>query len=154
MAARLDSVCKYICERGGWRLSNLQLQKILYMAQMYFMGLNEGARLVDTRFEAWNYGPVSPTLYHKVKAFGSDPIKDVFFEARNFSKDDERRLVLNEVCDDLLSKRPGELVNITHWDSGAWAKHYVPDARGIEIPDKDIFREYRDRVQQFGNKAA
>jgi uncharacterized phage-associated protein len=148
MAARLDSVCKYICERGQWRVTNLQLQKLLYMAQMLHMGRNHGERLVAADFEAWDYGPVTPSLYHKVKMFGNAPVEDVFFEARNFKQDDYRRKILDEVCDNLLHKRPGELVDITHWSEGAWAKHYVPGSRYISIPDDDIAVEYHARLQR------
>lgn len=146
MAARLDSVAKYICEKGRWRLSNLQLQKIIYMAQMVYMGQNAGRRLVDADFEAWDYGPVEPTLYRRVRMFGSSPIGDVFYEALPFNEKDPRRSVLDEVCEELVKLRPGELVDITHWPEGAWAKNYVPGARGIQIPDTDIFEEYNKRV--------
>ncbi len=146
MAARLESVAKFICERGRWRVTNLQLQKLIYMAQMMYLG-RHGARLADADFEAWDYGPVEPELYHKVKMFGSEPIEDVFLHARRFADDDPRRKTLIEVCDSLLRKRPGELVDITHWSGGAWAKHYVPGSRGISIPDRDITREYRDRLK-------
>jgi len=146
MAARLDSVGKFICERGSWRVSNLQLQKIMYMSQMVYMGRNNGDRLVDCDFEAWDYGPVSPDLYRSAKMFGSAPVRDIFFAARHFGGSDRRKDVLLEVCDELLKMRPGDLVNITHWPGGAWAKHYVPGARGIPIPDSAIFAEYRARV--------
>jgi uncharacterized phage-associated protein len=152
MPARLDTVSKYICERSGWRTSNLQLQKILYMAQMYYMGQHEGRRLVDTGFEAWDYGPVSPALYHRVKDFGSSPVQDVFTRARVFRDDDDRKAALDEVCAGLLKKRPGELVDLTHWEDGAWARHYLPGVKGIPIPDRDIYREYNDRVAAFGDK--
>lgn len=148
MAARLDSVCRYICEKGGWKVSNLQLQKILYMAQMVHMGRNAGSRLVDADFEAWDYGPVEPSLYRKVRKFGAGAIQNVFTEARRFKQDDPRRAVLDEVCDVLLKKSPGALVNITHWQGGAWAKHYVPGHLGISIPDEDIAAEYRDRIER------
>jgi uncharacterized phage-associated protein len=152
MTARLDSVCKFICEQGDWKVSNLQLQKIFYMAQMYHMGQNNGARLVDTEFQAWDYGPVCPTLYRKAKAFGSNHLKDIFFDARTFRDTDSRKKLLVEVCKDLLKKPPGALVEITHWEEGAWAKHYVPKTMGIPIPDADIIQEYNDRVQRFGNR--
>ncbi|MGU3388536.1 Panacea domain-containing protein [Methylobacterium sp. D53M] len=123
------------------------MQKLLYLAQMIHMGRNEGERLVDASFEAWDYGPVEPELYGKVRMFGSKPISNVFFEARRFKEDDERRIFLEEICRDLLPKRAGELVEITHWEGGAWAKHYVPGARGVTIPDRDIAREYGDRIR-------
>lgn len=145
MSARLDSVCKYICERSGWRVSNLQLQKLLYLAQMIHMGRHGGVRLADAQFEAWDYGPVGPRLYQKAKVFGSDNIQDVFYDARTFRAGDPRCNVMNDVCDRFANMSAGDLVEITHWDKGAWAKNYVPKARNIIIPDSDIIREYRAR---------
>jgi len=146
MSARLDSVCKFICEHGDWHVTNLQLQKILYLAQMIYMGHTAGGRLADASFEAWDYGPVEPSVYRKVRMFGSDPISNVFFGARVFSKDDERRRILGGVAKDLLRRRASELVEITHWDKGAWATHYVPGVRGIKIPDSDILAEFNRRI--------
>ena len=145
MTARLDSVSKFICERGEWKVSNLQLQKILYIAQMLHMGKTGGQRLADTGFEAWDYGPVSPKLYRKVRMFGASPIEDVFYDAREFPQADSRRAELVRVCDQLLPLRPGALVELTHSSKGAWAKNYVPGFRGNKIPDTDIIAEYNNR---------
>ncbi len=146
MTARLDSVCKFICEQGNWKVSNLQLQKILYMAQMFYMGRHGGVPLTNATFQAWDYGPVEPSVYKKVRMFGSAPIQDVFYEARPFKEGDERRADLKEVCDALIPMRAGALVDVTHWSGGAWAKNYVPGIRGIEIPNADIAAEYTARL--------
>ena len=54
----------------GWCVSNLKMQKILYLAHLDYMGKNN-ERLVESSFEAWDYGPVQPELYHKLKRFGA-----------------------------------------------------------------------------------
>jgi uncharacterized phage-associated protein len=146
MAARTDSTCKFICQAGDWRVTNLQLQKVLYFAQMCYLGL-EGERLADTAFEAWDYGPVSPRVYRQVRMFGSSPIRDVFFEALPFSESSKRREILADACRDLLPLRPGELVEITHWENGAWAKNYIPGVRGTRIPDAAIIQEFHERIK-------
>jgi uncharacterized phage-associated protein len=145
MAARTDSVCKFICEAGNWNVTNLQLQKILYLTQMYALGLDE-ERLVDTEFEAWDYGPVAPNVYRQVRMFGSSPIKDVFMGARPFSADSKKLEILHDACRYLLPMKPAELVEITHWNEGAWAKNYVPGVRGTKIPDSDIVEEFKVRL--------
>lgn len=145
MAARLESVAKYICEKSDWSVSNLQLQKLMYLAQMIHMGRNDGRRLFDGRFQAWDYGPVEPSLYHRVKMFGSEPVRDVFSNARYFEKSDTRRKVMDDVCKRFLKYSGGDLVEITHWDDGAWAKYYTPRARNVTIPDEAILDEYRAR---------
>jgi len=148
--ARLDTVCKYICEKSSWTMSNLRLQKILYLAQMFYMGRHEGQRLVDTNFQAWDYGPVSPDLYRKAKEFGAEaiPSADIFPNALLFRNEDPRKKTLDDICDKFLSWTPGQLVGVTHWNKGAWAKYYQPGVHGIQIPDKDILGEYRVRQQQ------
>lgn len=154
--ARLDTVCKYICEKSDWTLSNLRLQKILYLAQMFYMGRHNGARLVDANFQAWDFGPVAPALYHKVKDFGARPITEIhedifgdyeetFPEARKFREEDPRKKTLDDICNKFLSWTPGQLVGITHWEKGAWAKYYQPGLYSISIPDADIEGEYSAR---------
>ncbi|KQP93759.1 hypothetical protein ASF60_13915 [Methylobacterium sp. Leaf113] len=128
-------------------MTNLQLQKTLYLAQMTYMGQNDGEPLFEGSFEAWDYGPVEPSLYRKVRMFGSRPVSDVFLDARRFGDDDPRREFLMGICRDLLSKPASELVEITHWEDGAWAKNYVPGARGVQISDEDINQEYHDRLR-------
>lgn len=144
--ARLDTVCKYICEKSSWTLSNLRLQKILYLAQMFYMGRTGGERLADANFQAWDYGPVSPDLYRKAKQFGADAVQpEIFAEARLFHDEDPRKKTLDEICDKFLSWTPGQLVGATHWEKGAWTKYYQPQIHGIAIPDSAILGEYHDR---------
>jgi uncharacterized phage-associated protein len=141
-----------ICEHSSWKMTNLGLQKILYLAQMIFMGENHGARLVDADFEAWDYGPVIPEVYRRVRMFGADPInQDVFFSVPRVANDGLREMSLHNTATFLSNKRPGELVSITHWQNGAWAKNYVPGAHGVIIPDRDILDEYRRRVEPPAN---
>lgn len=145
MAARLESVARYICEKSNWSVSNLQLQKLMYLAQMIYMGRTGGKKLFEGNFQAWDYGPVEPDLYHRLKMFGAAPAQNVFLNALTFDKDDPRRKVMDDVCSRFLKYSGGDLVEITHWDEGAWAKHYVPKARSITIPDEAILDEYKTR---------
>lgn len=137
------SAARFICERGGWDVTNLQLQKILYLAHMVRLGA-AGEPLVDGYFEAWDYGPVEPRVYKCVRSFGSKPIADIFPAEEPIPE-----TVVNEtlapICDSLISKRPSELVAITHWEGGAWAKLYQPGVRGIVIDNQSILDEYRAR---------
>lgn len=138
------SAARYICQRGNWAVTNLALQKILYLAHMVHLG-RTGARLVDTDFEAWDYGPVNREVYRTARMFGDRPIQDVFFVPSTITGSAEEQ-TLGEACDFLLSKRPSELVAMTHWQNGAWAKNYVPGVRAIPIPDADIIAEYHART--------
>lgn len=66
----------------------LTLQKIMYMAHMYNLGINNDP-IVTGHFQAWDYGPVHPEVYHYVKVFGSKPIGDIFRSIKAASKGPE-----------------------------------------------------------------
>jgi uncharacterized phage-associated protein len=117
----------------------------MYLAQMIYMGRTKGRRLFEGAFQAWDYGPVEPSLYQKAKVFGSGPVQDVFTDALGFDDADPRLKVMDDVCERFLKYTAGQLVDITHSEKGAWAKHYTPRARNVTIPDEDIFDEYKKR---------
>ena len=145
MPVRTHAAARFICRRGDWQVTNLALQKILYMAHMAHYG-RTGHRLITRPFEAWEYGPVEPKLYRHVRAFGADAIKDVF-SAEESIKGTPEAETLAEACDALLKLRPAQLVAMTHRKGYAWDRNYVPGARGIVIPNADILDEYRLRTE-------
>lgn len=145
MSISSATAARYTCKMSGWSLTNLKLQKILYIAHMVFAGKNGGALLIDEPFEAWDFGPVLPSLYHRVKIFGNSPIKDVFPDA-DYIEGKPEGLHLTQACEHLAQKSAGDLIAITHWKYGAWAKHYRKGVHGIKIPLEDIVREYELRV--------
>ena len=130
---------KKACRRTGWRLSNLELQKILYLAQLRYKRANRGGRLFSALFEAWDYGPVIPEVYHKAKAFGSDPVQNVFHGVKDEQHPLDKDLFAS--VDLLKSSSPAHLVGMTHRSKGAWATFYRPGIRGVIIPDSAIDRE-------------
>lgn len=141
MTVPVFSAAKRLAKRSGWTLSNLELQKILYLAHMFHMG-RTGEPLVYGQFEAWDYGPVHPDLYHRVKVFGSDPVEDIFFDAEEPSEGSAERSILDEAYDNLGKAGAGRLVNATHRPGGAWDVNYIPGQRHCVIPNEDILSEY------------
>lgn len=152
MAVPALAAAKRICEQSGWSLSNLELQKILYVAHMFHLG-RHAESLVSGHFEAWDYGPVHPTVYHKAKIFGSSPVENIFHSVRD-SMGDEEAKTLDEATDALSDHRPGRLVAITHWEKGAWARNYSPGNRGHVISNEDILEEYRERESALKQRQA
>jgi uncharacterized phage-associated protein len=145
MAVSAVAAARLVCEIRDWQVSNLMLQKILYVAQMVHLG-RHGMPLLFESFEAWDYGPVLPEIYRQLSMFGSLPVKDVFKQARPLPATDERK-TLGEVVPFLARFTPGELVGLTHCPGGAWATFYRPKTRGIVIPNQAIATEFRARQQ-------
>lgn len=132
-----------ICDLGAWRISNLTLQKILFIMHLLYMGKNNGEPLVNDTFEAWAYGPVIPRLYHEAKYFGAEPVEDIIFKKEH--KVNFKGMGFIREKEKILSIEPYHLVSITHRNDGAWAKHYKPGRKGIMIPNESIMEEYRKR---------
>lgn len=148
MTVPVNDAAQYLCRQSGWRLSNLQLQKILYIADMNLAGQGHG-RLVDEDFEAWDYGPVLPSLYHKCKAFGSKSVPPVFWGATDITGSPEAAII-DMAWENLRSVTPGQLVETTHSTLGAWVRRYVPGAKQIKIFTQDMIDEYARRTHQTG----
>lgn len=138
----------FICRQSGWTTTQLAVQKILYLAHMVHLGRHH-VPLVHGQFQAWDYGPVHPVLYRRVKAFGAKPIPNVFHGRPDVPEQEAN--TLREACSELLDKTPAQLVRNTHWPDGAWAACYVPGARNVPIPNSAIIDEYEKRV---GRQAA
>lgn len=146
MTVSAYDAAKFLCEESGWRLSNLQLQKILYLADMNFVG-QTGERLVDEDFQAWDYGPVVESVYHHCKAFGKKPVPDVFWGAKDISETQEAKMLVRAL-ENLKSRQPYELVSITHSQLGAWIMRYSGGVRQITISTQDMIDEYQRRRNQ------
>ena len=136
-----DAVAQYVCKLGEWKISNLELQKLLYIINLLHVGL-KGDRLIVEDFEAWDYGPVVRSIYDKCKKFGGDNIwKATFDDVCEGELTDEDKEFIEHYFKQLKDKTPAELIGITHRSNGGWAKNYVPRAN-IVIPQQDILEEF------------
>jgi len=147
MTSSAMSVAKVFCEMAEWQLTNLEIQKLLYLAQMIHLG-EHGLKspLFRNAIEAWDLGPVVPAVYHKIKMFGSERVGNVFRATPNI-EDDEDSQSIKMTYDVTRGKSASQLVAITHWEKGAWSKNYRPKMRGVVIPNEDILSEYNDRFE-------
>ena len=138
-----------ICLLGNYSVTNLRLQKVLYVAQMFHLGRSGGTPLFVSDFEAWNYGPVEPELYRFVKDFGNQPISASKFQDHvTYSNQDDEFEFLKEIHDILSDKTSAQLVALTHRQNGAWAKNYRRGERGVVISKEDMLSEYKEIYQK------
>lgn len=140
-----------LAELSGWTLTNLQLQKLLYLAQMFHLG-ETGEAMFPEDFEAWKLGPVQPQVYSRAKMYGARPIENLFTPDR--VTEPTAREVLSRIHRDLGGLPGWKLVEITHWGKGAWAANYDGHDRGSTISKSDILAEYRERFQRAVERRA
>ena len=100
-------------------VTNLSLNKLLYFAQGHYLA-QTGELLFEDDVEAWNYGPVVPTVYHWCKAFGSAPIICVD-DMRIEEPDKFETAVLNDVIREYGKYSASYLVALSHADGSPWS---------------------------------
>ncbi len=140
------SAAKWFCNKSGWTLSNLELQKMIYLAHMFYMGKHDKHEpLIGGVFQAWDYGPVNPELYHQLKDFGPDFVTP---DALSFSPDIPESHNGIKDCNIVINQIPrNRLVAITHWEHGAWRKIYRPGIHHLVIPNEEIVKEWEKREE-------
>ena len=140
---------------SDWSLTNLELQRMLYISNMLYLGKYEKP-LVEGCFQARIYGPVHVQLYEKVKEYGLSPIPSISFELGFLDK--RLNKILNKVRDLDNSKHKNEieildkvikmfpnrgfpLAEATHHENSAWRSKYVSN-KNVIIDKSDMIKEY------------
>lgn len=145
MAITSAMAMRRLCELSNWSLTNLEVQKLLYFAQMIALGRSGGTEpLTYEHFQAWDLGPVLPSVYQRAKIFGNKPIRPFLFDGRGEVPEFED--VLQETFKTFGHLTSSQLVAETHWKDGAWSEYYSAGSRGVEIPNEAIFEEFRKRA--------
>ena len=111
-----------IAKRKGLSLSNLQLQKLVYIAHGYMLGWQNKA-LISDNVEAWNYGPVISSVYHGFKHFGDSKIEvdpNVDNIKTNLDSDGLAIQVIDGVLNLYGHLDAMHLVNLTHQPDTPW----------------------------------
>lgn len=111
-------------------LTNLQIQKLVYLAHGHFLRAT-GKQLCNEQFEAWDFGPVSRTLYNSLKKYGDglilqrieafDPIK-VSMKAIPLVSDPIASSIIGKVFDVYGSWSAFDLVELTHSFGSPWSR--------------------------------
>lgn len=134
----------------GRQTTQIELQKLLFFAhESYLLRLRR--RLVVGYFEAWQYGPVHPTIYRAFSDAKGSPITNRA-AARNIHtgqaepvdplKDEEAMAHVRDVVMTLVGLNAGQLIELSHVKGGPWhstvesAKYSV--ALGLRITDDVI----------------
>lgn len=68
------------CILDNCPITNLQLQRILYLVQRNFLQ-KRGCPAFEDSIQAWQFGPVIPCVYYYFCGFGAMPISHLSYAA-------------------------------------------------------------------------
>lgn len=143
-----------LCQLSEGKFTNLQIQKILYFANMLHIG-KMGQPLIRNKFLAWKYGPVVRELYERLKEYeivSEDAFSDIIPIMDKGTKKPTEEKYTNAVeiivdAHDRWSRFSAyKLVKISHWEEGAWYK--TKQQGKDEISDVLILGEFNARYDQ------
>jgi uncharacterized phage-associated protein len=141
------SVAEYIlrlAQENNSALTPMQMLKLVYISHGWQLGLY-GRPLVNEPIEAWQYGPVIPSVYHRYKRFGSNFISDIpasvpdGFEASEAS-------TMNQVFKGYGRRSGISLSSLTHEPGTPWSLTVQQSGIGAVISNDLIEDYYRRRA--------
>lgn len=111
-------------------LTNLKLQKLVYYVQGYYLAI-KGTALFKDSIYAWQYGPVVPTLYNKLKKFINMEVKVKSDKALDTLFNSEQKQLMEEVFKQYAQFSAWKLRDMTHqespWKDTELQKEITPD---------------------------
>lgn len=153
------SIANYFLElaaASGQAISPMKLQKLVYYAHGWYAGYTN-MPLIDEPVEAWQYGPVIPSLYHEFKPFGSSNIQG---KAKDFTPsgfcetpsptDPNIRSFLENVWRNYGPYTGIALSEMTHATGTPWYETWSRCAgmKGVDIPFEVIQRHFKEAIEK------
>ena len=129
---------KYVvtkCVNDMHPINNVKLQKILYYIQKDF--LKRGERAFWEDIEAWQFGPVIPSVYYRFCSHGSMPIR--FTYTTDISRRD--KVVIDRIIENISKLNTSELNEDVYKKNGAWEKIYNNGLGNKEIIPEELILE-------------
>ena len=125
------------CIKDNVPITNLQLQRILYFIQKDF--LKRGSPAFSDYIEAWEFGPVVPTVYFCFCGFGAMPILFTFRDTGPNPSTDKN--IIDNIVENKRSLTPWEIAKETSKITGAWSKVYDNGKGSRRIIPVDLIKE-------------
>lgn len=163
MAYDAKAVANYfldVAKANNTSLTPMKLQKLIFFAHGWHLALCDEPLIAD-QVEAWQFGPVVPSIYHEFKHERSGAISDkaTEFDMENFAlyepkirEDDERaKKIMDRVWSVYGGMTAMALSNLTHLPDTPWAKAREGRdvaARGIPIEDASIKAYYKAQSEK------
>ena len=123
----------------------MHVLKLVYISHGWTLGLY-GRSLINEPAEAWRYGPVVPSVYHRYKSFRGDPITTEPVD-RSDAFDEEQRDVIEQVHEVYGDFTAAQLSALTHKPGTPWDITYREYGVGVIIRN-ELIRDYYERLAE------
>jgi uncharacterized phage-associated protein len=132
---------------GSKRLTNMQLQKLVYISHGYNLAIQKEPLLYQGVY-AWQFGPVIPDLYEALKQYGAGYVAEDIPETEDSVNPDSPEMDIIRAVWKAYGKFSGpKLSSITHRGDTPWSKVWKEQPYGL-IPNDLIAKHYEQLLHE------
>jgi uncharacterized phage-associated protein len=142
-AAAIANVFLTISRENEKPITHMKLQKLTYISQGWSLALLDQSLFYD-EIRAWQYGPVIPNLYEKLRKYGGKPIDEIIpLDPRQATVEPDcpEMALLKRVWDGYSKYSALTLSAITHRPETPWSTTWSDNPYG-SIDDDVIKTHY------------
>jgi len=133
---------------NGIFVSNMKLQKLVYIAHGFYLGYKD-LPLSNETPQAWQYGPVFPSLYCKLRDYGASKVDRLIPGVNDLPEDSEEVQLIQVVWESYGKLSAASLVSRTHAKGTPWSDVWSPDTTKVVIPNSSIKDHFKKLIAQF-----
>jgi uncharacterized phage-associated protein len=124
----------------------MQLQKLVYIAHGFHLAMIQDEEpLIFDNVHAWQYGPVFPKLYKKLRKYGAGEVKESLPVDQPETLEKVSDAIIKGVWGAYGKKSGGTLSTLTHKEGTPWSITWASDPFAI-IPNRIIADHYKARL--------
>lgn len=112
-------------------LTPLKLVKLVYLCEGWSLALRDRS-LIREEVEAWQYGPVIPDLYAKIRHFKATPVTEL--DCGDGAVSADQKELICSVYDAYKHLTGMQLSDLTHQPGTPWSKTWDKQDRKKTIP--------------------
>ena len=146
------TVANYLLEKAREQkrsLTPLHLLKLVYICHGWSLAIL-GRDLVAEEVYAWQYGPVIPELYHRIKSYGANPVAriDRDLDDSPVELDSIEKTLIEKVFESYKHLSAIQLSGLTHKVGTPWHQIWKKHGRNSVIPTALIRSHYTELARQ------
>lgn len=143
-----STVANYFVKKYGESgdLTPMKLLKLTYIAQGWYLALsNNEEKLIDEDVQAWDYGPVFPTLYQSLKKYGKTKITNPIPQPSEEKIIDKDAKFLDKIWSKYGKFNGVILSAMTHTEGTPWKEAFKRGQNAV-IDSDSIYAHYHRKL--------
>lgn len=134
-----------LAEEQGRQLTNMQLQKLVYIANGFSLAINDRPLYFEDT-QAWQWGPVIPKLYKSLRKYGSSTVTDFLETDDKVDQTSQDAEIIRAVFENYGRYTGSQLSALTHQPNTPWHETWN-DRQFSSINPEVIKKHYEELIE-------